>query len=83
MIDEHHPLLVDDHTLFREGLRSLLAAQPDLEVVGEAKNGLEATRLVSKLKPSVILMDIGMPVMDGVDPIPPTPGYCAQCLLVC
>jgi two-component system chemotaxis response regulator CheB len=48
-------------------LRSLLAAQADLEVVGEAKNGLEATRLVSKLKPSVILMDIGMPVMDGIE----------------
>ena len=46
-------LLVDDHALFREGLRSLLAAQADLEVVGEAKNGLEATRLVSKLKPSI------------------------------
>lgn len=60
-------LLVDDHTLFREGLRSLLACQADLEVVGEAKNGLEATQLVSKLKPSVILMDISMPVMDGLE----------------
>lgn len=60
-------LLVDDHTLFREGLRSLLAAQDDLDVVGEANDGLEATHLVSKLKPSVILMDIGMPVMDGIE----------------
>jgi len=60
-------LLADDHTLFREGLRSLLDDQPDLEVVGEANDGLEATQLVSKLKPSVILMDINMPVMNGIE----------------
>lgn len=60
-------LLVDDHTLFREGLRSLLANQADLEVVGEAKDGLEATQLVPKLQPSVILMDIDMPVMNGIE----------------
>jgi len=59
-------LLVDDHTLFTEGLRSLLETQSDLEVVGTAKNGLEATQLVSKLHPSVILMDVNLPVIDGL-----------------
>ena len=62
-------LLVDDHALFREGLRFLLEDQQDkeIEVIGEAEDGLEAVRLVPKLKPSVILMDINMPVLDGVE----------------
>ncbi len=60
-------LLADDHSLFREGLRSLLEDQNDIEIVGEAEDGLEVTRLVSKLNPSVILMDINMPVLDGVE----------------
>lgn len=59
-------LLVDDQNLFREGLRTLLSVQPDLDVVGEAANGEEALRLVGKLRPSVVLMDLRMPVMDGV-----------------
>jgi DNA-binding NarL/FixJ family response regulator len=60
-------LLADDHSLFREGLRSLLEDQDDIEIVGEAEDGLEATRLVPKLKPTVVLMDINMPVIDGVE----------------
>lgn len=60
-------LLADDHSLFREGVRSLLEEQEDIEIVGEAEDGLEVTRLASKLRPSVILMDINMPVMDGVE----------------
>jgi DNA-binding NarL/FixJ family response regulator len=60
-------LLADDHALFREGVRSLLDDQDDIEIVGEAEDGLEAVRLVGKLKPSVVLMDINMPVLDGVD----------------
>lgn len=60
-------LLADDHALFREGLRSLLEDQDDIDIVGEAEDGLEATRLVKKLKPSVVLMDINMPVIDGVE----------------
>jgi len=60
-------LLVDDHALFREGLRSLLDDQDDIEIVGEAEDGLEATKLASTLSPTVILMDINMPVVDGVE----------------
>lgn len=59
-------LLVDDQSLFREGLRTLLSVQPDFEVLGEAGNGEEALRLAARLKPNVILMDLRMPVMDGV-----------------
>lgn len=59
-------LLVDDQSLFREGLRTLLSVQPDFEVLGEAGNGEEALRLAARMKPNVILMDLRMPVMDGV-----------------
>jgi DNA-binding NarL/FixJ family response regulator len=58
-------LLVDDQSLFREGLRTLLSVQPDIEVVGEAANGEEAIRLTASLHPSVVLMDLQMPVLDG------------------
>jgi DNA-binding NarL/FixJ family response regulator len=60
-------LLADDHSLFREGVRSLLEDQDDIEIVGEAEDGLEAIRMAAKVKPTVILMDINMPVMDGVE----------------
>jgi DNA-binding NarL/FixJ family response regulator len=59
-------LIVDDQSLFREGLKTLLAVQPDFEVIGEASNGEEALRLSATLKPGVILMDLRMPVLDGV-----------------
>ena len=59
-------LLVDDQALFREGLRTLLAAQPGVEVVGEAANGEEALRLAATRRPDVVLMDLQMPVLDGV-----------------
>jgi DNA-binding NarL/FixJ family response regulator len=58
-------LLVDDQALFREGLRTLLSVQPELEVVGEAANGEEAIRLSAELQPDVVLMDLQMPVLDG------------------
>ena len=59
-------LLVDDQPLFREGLRTLLSVQSDFEVVAEAGNGEEAIRLAHSLLPSVVLMDLQMPVLDGV-----------------
>jgi DNA-binding NarL/FixJ family response regulator len=60
-------LLADDHSLFREGIRSLLEDQDDIEIVGEAEDGLEAVSLAETLAPTVILMDINMPVVDGVE----------------
>lgn len=59
-------LLVDDQLIIRQGLRSLLEAKPDLEVVGEAENGQQAIAQVETLQPDVVLMDVRMPVMDGV-----------------
>jgi DNA-binding NarL/FixJ family response regulator len=60
-------LLVDDQSLFREALRTLLALQPDFEVVGEAANGEEALTLAATCRPDVILMDLRMPVMNGIE----------------
>jgi DNA-binding NarL/FixJ family response regulator len=59
-------LLVDDQQIIRQGLKSLLDAKPDLEVVGEAENGRQALAQVQALHPDVVLMDVRMPVMDGV-----------------
>jgi DNA-binding NarL/FixJ family response regulator len=59
-------LIVDDHGVVRQGLRMYLALDPDLEVVGEAGDGLEAIRLAHQRKPHVVLMDLMMPVMDGI-----------------
>jgi NarL family two-component system response regulator LiaR len=59
-------LIVDDHGIVRQGLRMYLQFDPDLEVVGEASNGKEAVDLAGKLRPDLILMDILMPVMDGL-----------------
>ena len=59
-------LLVDDHPLVRAGLRSLLGAAADVEIVGEAGDGLEAQEIVASTSPDVVLMDLSMPVLDGV-----------------
>ena len=60
-------LIADDHVLVREGLRALLEAQHDIEVIGEATNGEEAITKTMELKPDIVLMDITMPVMNGLD----------------
>jgi DNA-binding NarL/FixJ family response regulator len=60
-------LLADDQALFREGLRMVLSTQADLEVVGEATNGVEALQLAATLHPDIILMDMRMPVLGGVE----------------
>jgi len=60
-------LLADDHTVLRSGLRALLSAQADLEVAGEAADGGEALRLAQTIKPDVVVMDIGMPGVSGID----------------
>lgn len=60
-------LIVDDHVIFREGIRSLLPGFEDIEIVGEATNGKEAIEKASQLSPQVVLMDITMPVMSGLE----------------
>lgn len=63
-------LLVDDHTLFRSGLRFLLETQPDFEIIGEAADGLEGIKLAESLYPDVVLLDLDMPIMGGREALP-------------
>jgi CheY-like chemotaxis protein len=60
-------LLVDDHAMVRQGLRSLLDAYADIQVIGEARDGVEAVKLVEKLRPRVVVMDVNMPKMNGIE----------------
>lgn len=69
MKKQHRLLIVEDHTILREGLKSLLCASPDLEVVGEAGDGRQAFRLVNDISPDLILMDLSMPRMNGFEAI--------------
>ncbi|MDR3568102.1 MAG: response regulator transcription factor [Syntrophobacteraceae bacterium] len=59
-------VLAEDHAILREGLKMLLSTDSSLEVVGEARDGMEAVRLVKSLKPDLVIMDLSMPVLDGV-----------------
>jgi DNA-binding NarL/FixJ family response regulator len=65
--DDITVLLVDDQELFREGVRVIIDAQEGMRVIGTAGNGVEAVRLVDELRPDVVLMDVRMPEMDGVE----------------
>lgn len=67
IMDKIRVLLAEDHTIVRKGLRSLLDAEPDTEVVGEAEDGRKAIQLVEKLCPDVVLMDISMPGLNGLE----------------
>ncbi|MGA7925682.1 MAG: response regulator transcription factor [Candidatus Sulfotelmatobacter sp.] len=60
-------LLADDHIVMRSGLRALLDRQPNLEVVGESENGRETVALAASLKPDVVVMDVGMPILNGIE----------------
>ena len=60
-------LLADDHKIMRAGLRSILEKQPDMEILGEAQNGLVALQLAKKLRPDLIIMDISMPDLNGIE----------------
>jgi two-component system response regulator NreC len=60
-------LLTDDHTLFRQGIRTLLSAESDLEIVGEAANGAEAVEKTTEFRPDIVLMDIGMPGLSSFE----------------
>jgi DNA-binding NarL/FixJ family response regulator len=69
MTDQITILIADDHPVVREGLITMISREPDFKVVGEAKNGLEAVEKVKQLKPDVVLMDLRMPELDGVEAI--------------
>jgi len=64
-------VIADDHRLFREGIRLILGQQKDIRIVGEAVNGVQTINAVEDLKPDVVLLDIKMPEMDGIQVIPP------------
>ena len=60
-------VLADDHTILRNGLRLLLERQPDFTVVGEAGNGREAVEMAANLLPDVIILDVAMPILNGIE----------------
>lgn len=60
-------VIADDHTILRQGLKSLLESEEDLSIVGEASNGMEAVKLSEEVKPDIVVMDISMPVMNGFE----------------
>jgi NarL family two-component system response regulator LiaR len=62
-------VIADDHVIVRKGLRALLATEPDMEVAGEAENGAQAVEVTTRLHPDVVLMDLVMPGMDGIEAI--------------
>ena len=69
MSKKHRIVIAEDHTIVRDGLRALLALDPDLDVAGEARDGLEVIKCVEKLTPDLVLMDLSMPRMDGMEAI--------------
>jgi DNA-binding NarL/FixJ family response regulator len=69
MSPKYRIVIAEDHTILREGLRALLSSNPDFEIVGEAEDGRGAIRCVEKLKPSLVLTDLSMPRMNGMDAI--------------
>ena len=65
-MNRYRVLLADDHALFREGLAGIIASQPDMEVVGEAGDGLEAVVKAEALRPDLVLLDVQMSALDGI-----------------
>lgn len=69
MKEKHRIVIAEDHTILREGLRALLSSNPAYEIVGEAEDGLDAIRIVEKLMPDLVLLDLTMPRMNGMEVI--------------
>ena len=69
MREKHRIVIAEDHTILREGLRALLSSSPNFEIVGEAGDGMAAIRCVENIRPDLILMDLSMPRMNGMDAI--------------
>jgi DNA-binding NarL/FixJ family response regulator len=70
MSDKIKVIITDDHALFRQGVKAALSYRPDIEFMGEAENGMQLLNLLKFLKPDVILLDIQMPIMDGIATLP-------------
>ena len=75
-------VLIDDHTLFRSGIKALLARQEDCEVIGEAADGLSGVKLVEQSQPDVVLLDLDMPVMNGREALAQILSTCPQQVVV-
>ncbi len=75
-------VIAEDHTILREGLRSMLSSNPDLEIVGEADNGRDAIRRADELRPNLVLMDLSMPKMNGLDAIAEVKSRCPDTKLL-
>lgn len=75
-------LLAEDHEIVRRGLRMLLEAQPDLRVVGETGDGIETLRLAERLEPDIVVLDLGMPCLGGLDVIREIRKHCAKSRVV-
>lgn len=69
MLKKQRILIVEDHTLLRAGLKALLTQDPDIEIVGEADNGRDAVQMIATLAPNLVLMDLSMPGMNGIEAI--------------